>query len=65
MTKYVATISIEYEFEGDLLEEYQESLDDYPDTVEQRKWFIIDRFVGHDNLQLFDQAAKLTIEEKK
>lgn len=57
------TFTVTYDFKDELLEEYLEQLDDYPDSYEQREWFAIDRFVGHRNLTRFDRAAKLTIEE--
>jgi hypothetical protein len=50
---------------GNLAEEYKEFLDDYRDHKNQRKWFVIDRFVGHHNLELFDPKAKLRITEEK
>lgn len=43
--------------------EYQEWLDGDKDTKSARKWFVIDRFIGHDNLALFDKNATLKIEE--
>lgn len=60
------TYSVTYDLrEGEVAEEYRESLNDYRDNKGQRKWFVIDRFIGHDNLALFDKKAKLTIKEEK
>jgi len=44
--------------------EYRQWLDDDRDTKASRKWFAIDRFIGHDNFKLFDKKAKLTIKEE-
>lgn len=65
MSKAVTvTYTVTYDLtQGDIANEYQESLNDYRDNKDQRKWFAIDRFVGHDNLELFDKAAKLTVTE--
>ena len=57
------TFTVTYDFKDELLAEYLEQLNDYPDNFEHREWFAIDRFVGHHNLTLFDQEAKLTIQE--
>lgn len=61
--KVTVTFSITYDFKGQLLKDYLGWLDDYNDTKNQRKWFVIDRFVGHHNLRLFDQKAKMTVQE--
>lgn len=58
------TFSVTYDFVDELLEEYLEQLNDYSDTPSQREWFVIDRFVGHDNLRLFDKQAKLAVKEE-
>ena len=58
------TFTVTYDFVDELLEEYLEQLNDYSDTPEQREWFAIDRFVGYDNLHLFDKQYKLVIEEE-
>ena len=55
--------SITYNFKGQLLKDYLDWLDDYEDTKAARKWFAIDRFIGHDNLALFDSKGKLAIKE--
>lgn len=61
--KVLVRYEITYEFSGDLLEEYYAQLDDYPDTATQREWFVIDRFIGHENLRRFDKNATLKVEE--
>ena len=58
------TYSVTYTFKGDLLKEYEEQLHGHRDTKSQRKWFAIDRFIGHDNLRLFDRKGKLKIHEE-
>jgi hypothetical protein len=64
--KVTVTYTVTYDLrKGNLAEEYKESLEDYRDHKNQRKWFVIDRFVGHDNLKLFDPKAKLRITEEK
>ena len=64
--KVTVTYTVTYDLrKGELLNEYTESLGDYRDSKEHRKWFAIDRFVGHDNLTLFDPKAKLRITEEK
>ncbi len=60
------TYSVTYDLrEGEVADEYREQLDSYRDNKGQRKWFVIDRFVGHDNLALFDKQGKLTITEER
>jgi hypothetical protein len=44
--------------------EYLEWLDGDKDAKNLRKWFVIDRFIGHDNLWRFDRNAKLTVTEE-
>ena len=44
--------------------EYRQQLDDHKDTKSQRRWFVIDRFIGHHNIKLIDQKAALTIKEE-
>jgi hypothetical protein len=64
--KVTLTYTVTYDLrEGELAEEYEEQLEGYRDAKEHRKWFAIDRFIGHDNLRLFDKQAKLTFEEEK
>lgn len=64
--KVTVTYTVTYDLrQGEVADEYRESLDSYRDNKEQRKWFVIDRFVGHDNLALFDKQAKLKITEEK
>ena len=60
------TYSVTYDLsQGEIADEYYESRHDRRDSKDQRKWFVIDRFVGHHNLPLFDRKAKLTITEAK
>ena len=59
------TYSVTYDLsKGEVAEEYREQLFDHRDTKGQRKWFAIDRFIGHDNLRLFDRKAKLEVSEQ-
>ena len=57
------TYSVSYKLKGKLLEEYLEWLDDDRDNKKNREWFVIDRFIGHHNLALFDPKAKLKVAE--
>jgi len=64
--KVTLTYTVTYDLtKGEIAQEYREYIDDYRDNKANRKWFAIDRFVGHHNLQLFDRKAKLTIKESK
>lgn len=64
--KVTVTYSVTYDLsKGEVAKEYLEQLNDYRDTKSQRKWFAIDRFIGHDNLRLFDRKAKLKVTEVK
>lgn len=65
MSKVTITYTITYNLsnKSSTGREYQEWLDGDKDTKPSRKWFVIDRFVGHHNLPLFDKKAKLTVEE--
>lgn len=64
--KVTVTYTVTYDLrKGDVGREYVESLGDYRDNKGQREWFVIDRFIGHDNLKLFDPKAKLRITEEK
>jgi hypothetical protein len=65
MSKQVTiTYEITYDLtDGEIAKEYREWRDDYRDSKERRKWFVIDRFVGHHNLPLFDRKAQLKVEE--
>ena len=62
----VVTISLskQYCFEGDLLVEYFEQLDDYEDTPSQREWFVMDRFIGEEALSKLDKGFVMKVEEK-
>lgn len=64
--KVTVTYTVTYDLsKGALAQEYLEYIDDYRDNKANRKWFAIDRFIGHHNLWLFDKKAKLTIKETK
>ena len=64
--KVTVTYTVTYDLsQGEIADEYREQLDSYRDSKDHRKWFAIDRFVGHDNLSLFDRKAKLKITEEK
>jgi hypothetical protein len=66
LTKRVTvTFKAVYDLKGDLLREYKEQLHGHKDTESQRQWFVIDRFVGHDNLRLFDLDARMSIDEEE
>ena len=67
MSKQVTvTYSVTYDLsKGEIADEYREQLHDHRDTKGQRKWFAIDRFIGHDNLKLFDRKAKLQVAERE
>lgn len=57
--RYQVAIEITYTLEGKLLEEYLEQLGDYEDTEEQRKEFLIDRFVSPWWKEQVDPKAEL------
>ena len=64
--KVTVTYTVTYDLrKGDLRKEYLEQVDTYRDSKEHRKWFAIDRFIGHHNIPLFDPKAKLRITEVK
>lgn len=64
--KVTVTYTVTYDLrKGKLAREYVEQLGDYNDTQRQRRWFVIDRFIGHKNIQLFDRKAKLLVKESK
>lgn len=64
--KVTVTYSVTYDLsKGEVSKEYFEQLNDHRDNKGQRKWFAIDRFIGHDNLRLFDKKAKLKVTETK
>lgn len=64
--KVTVTYTVTYDLRrGKLAKEYAAHLDDYNDTQRQRRWFVIDRFIGHKNIQLFDRKAKLLVKESK
>lgn len=62
--KVTLTYKVTYDLtQPELLEEYLEQLHGHDDTEGQRTWFAIDRFIGHDNLRLFDKTAELFVSE--
>lgn len=64
--KVTVTYTMTYDLsKGEIADEYREYVDDYRDNKANRKWFAIDRFIGHDNLRLFDRKAKLEVTEEK
>ena len=71
MSKYTIALTVTYDFKGKLLKEYLEFLDGYRDTKKMRKYFVIDRFIGHDNYayymesNIIDNKAKLIVKEEK
>lgn len=62
--KITITYQVTYNLTGKTQQEYLEWLDDNKDTKKSRRWWAIDRFIGHHNLPLFDKKAKIKIEEK-
>jgi hypothetical protein len=64
--KVTVTYTVTYDLsKGSIAQEYYEGKDDRRDSRAQRKWFAIDRFIGHDNLRLFDRKAKLKVTEEE
>lgn len=64
--KVTITYTVTYDLsKGDLANEYREYIDDYRDNKANRKWFAIDRFIGHHNMWLFDRKAKMKILEER
>jgi hypothetical protein len=64
--KITVTYTVTYDLrKDDLAQEYMQYVDSYRDNKANRKWFAIDRFVGHNNLRLFDKKAKLQVTEEK
>jgi hypothetical protein len=65
MSKVTVTYTVTYNL-GDntsVGKEYREWLDGDKNTKSARKWFAIDRFLGHHYLDLFDKKAKMTVTE--
>jgi len=53
---------VEYDFANpDVWSEYTEWLDDYPDTRSARKWFVIDRAIGHEDATSVDPAGTVRV----
>ena len=69
--KVTVSLEVTYDFRGDLLKEYLEQLGDHRDTKTQRGWFVIDRMIGHNNLdtllseKVIDPRTKVKIKETK
>lgn len=69
--KVTVSLEVTYDFKGEVLRDYLQWKDGYPDTRSSRKWFVIDRFIGHDNLNtllgenIIDSKAKVIVKEKK
>ena len=59
------TVSLSHSvvFEGDVLEEYLEQLDDYEDTPSQREWFVLDQLFDHE-LAHIKRVANLEVTEE-
>lgn len=52
---------VEYSFDNpEIWQDYSEWLGDYPDTRASRKWFVIDRAIGHD-MQAVDPAGEVRV----
>lgn len=66
MSKITITYTVTYDLssKSKVGKEYKEWLDDDRDNKANRKWFAIDRFIGHHNLGVFDKKAKLTVTEE-
>lgn len=69
--KVTVSLEVIYDFRGEVLKDYLEWLDDYRDNAGMRKWFVIDRAFGHDNVnellmkKVFDPKVKLKVKEEK
>jgi len=64
--KVTVTYTVTYDLrKGEVADEYYEQLNDYRDSKSQRKWFVIDRFIGHNNLVKCDSQAKIRVTEEK
>lgn len=67
--KVTVSVQVSYTFKGKVLKDYLAWLDDYRDSKKMREWFVIDRAVGHDQLQellsskKFDPAMKIVVSE--
>ena len=66
MPKVTVTYTVTYDLSNKTSagKEYLDWLDDSRDSKANRKWFAIDRFIGHHNLELFDKKAKLSVKEE-
>lgn len=60
------TVSLSHSvvFEGDVLEEYLEQLDDYEDTPSQREWFVLDQLFSSENIDQLKLVTNLSVSEK-
>jgi hypothetical protein len=57
--KVTVSLEVSYTFKGEVLKDYLEWLDDHRDTKKAREWFVIDRAVGHDQLNELQGSRKL------
>ena len=56
------TYEVEYDFsDPKVWKEYIEWLDDYSDTQSERKWFAIDRAIGHEDATSVDPAGTVRV----
>ena len=64
-SKIRLSISIDYNFKGELLDQYLGWLDDYEDTTAARKAFALDRFAPPNWRGTIDPKALLKVEVTK
>ena len=57
--KVTLSLEVSYVLKGEVLKDYLEWLDDHRDTKKAREWFVIDRAVGHDQLDYLFNSKKL------
>lgn len=60
------TVSLSHSvvFEGDVLAEYLEQLDDYEDTPSQREWFVLDRLFSSENIDQLKLVTNLSVTQE-
>ncbi len=65
--KVTVSLEVSYVFKGEVLKDYKEWLDGYPDTKKSRKWFAIDRAVGNEQWRdlAVDKRMKLVVLEEE
>jgi len=62
--KMLINIGVKYDLStGELAKEYREWLDDYRDSKNMRKYFVIDRLIGHNQLSKVDKKARVRVTE--